>query len=59
MQVILQRRSGNKQPIPGVKDADYLGEGRLLVFDAMRFVHDDIFPGELLEVGFLAQDHFV
>lgn len=59
MQVILQRRSGNKQPIPRVKDADYLGEGRLFVLDAMRFVHDDIFPGKLLEVSFLAQDHFV
>lgn len=59
MQVILQRRSGNKQPISRVKDADDLSEGRLLVLDAMCFVHDDVFPGELLEVGFLAQNHFV
>lgn len=59
MEVVLERRSGDKKPRARVKDANDLTEHRVDVLDAVRFVDDDVLPGELLESALLAEAELV
>mmetsp|Transcript_13968 Transcript_13968/g.34953 ORF Transcript_13968/g.34953 Transcript_13968/m.34953 type:complete len:377 (+) Transcript_13968:1858-2988(+) len=57
VQVVLQRRSGEKQAIIGVEQSNGLGKQAVFVLDAVRLVDDEVSPVELLEQVLLLDDH--
>ena len=59
VQVVLQRRSGDQQPIGCFELSDNFRQFRFLVFDAMGFVDDHVSPIELPENGPLFHDNLV
>uniref|UniRef100_A0AAG5DLD8 Uncharacterized protein n=1 Tax=Anopheles atroparvus TaxID=41427 RepID=A0AAG5DLD8_ANOAO len=59
VQVVLQRRTGQQQPVGGLELAQDLRQLRLFVLDAVRLVDHHVAPVEPLERRLLADAHLV
>lgn len=58
-QVVLQRRARDQQAVGGVQPLDDGEEHGFLVFDAVRFVDDDVLPFRRQKRGLLLDHHLV
>ena len=51
MEVVLEGSAGYEETVGGVEGTDGLGEGGVLVLDAVSLVDNEVVPFDLLEEG--------
>jgi hypothetical protein len=59
VEIVLKRRACEKQAVQRAVRAEDGGELRLVVFDAVRLVDDDVIPVDFAKEGHLDQHHLV